>query len=89
MPQSALHTPLAALMAQTADRPLDAALGAWLNAGHGACSATFATLQDACQQGSAEGWVGRPPRSAHPPTVTGGHALVPYLLPEGRIDFTT
>ena len=29
-----------------------------------------------------------PPGSAHQPTVTQGRALVLYLLPEGRIDFT-
>ena len=30
----------------------------------------------------------RPPGSAHRPTVSNGRALVLYLLPEGRIDFT-
>jgi hypothetical protein len=153
MPTSALHAPLAALTAQIAGRPLDATLDAWLNAEHGAGSATFATLKAACQLGVAEGWLcnregggirygrvfkpaddlhgfsvdvvdmadvagphhthplgeidlimpiegdarfdGRPagwlvcpPGSAHPPTVTGGRALVLYLLPQGRIDFT-
>ncbi len=153
MHTSALHAPLAALTAQIAGRPLDATLDAWLNAEHGAGSATFATLKAACQQGVAEGWLcnregggirygrvfkpaddlhgfsvdvvdmadvagphhnhplgeidlimpiegdapfdGRPagwlvcpPGSAHPPTVTGGRALVLYLLPQGRIDFT-
>lgn len=153
MPSSALREPLAALTAQIAGRPLDAALDAWLNVEHGAGSATFRTLLAACQQGVAEGWLcnregggirygrifkpaddlhgfsvdvvdmdriagphhthplgeidlvmpiegdalfdGRPagwlvcpPGSAHPPTVTGGRALVLYLLPEGRIDFT-
>ena len=145
MPTSALHAPLAALTAQIAGRPLDATLDAWLEAEHGAGSATFATLKAACQQGVAEGWLcnregggirygrvfkpadvvdmadvagphhthplgeidlimpiegdarfdGRPagwlvcpPGSAHPPTVTGGRALVLYLLPQGRIDFT-
>jgi hypothetical protein len=34
------------------------------------------------------GWVVYPPGSAHRPTVTQGRALVLYLLPEGRIDFT-
>lgn len=34
------------------------------------------------------GWVVMPPGSAHRPTVAGGRALVLYLLPEGRIDFT-
>jgi hypothetical protein len=38
--------------------------------------------------GRAAGWLVYPPGSAHPPTVTGGRALVLYLLPEGRIDFT-
>jgi hypothetical protein len=154
MPTSALHAPLAALTAQIAGRPLDADLDAWLNAEHGAGSATFATLKAACQQGVAEGWlcnregggirygrVFKPaddlhgfsvdvvdmadvagPHHTHPlgeidlimpiegdapcstaappagwcarlaaptrPTVTGGRALVLYLLPQGRIDFT-
>ena len=144
---------IAALAAQIAGRPLNAALDDWLNREHGAGSATFATLKAACQQGVAEGWLcnregggirygrvfkpaddlhgfsvdvvdmadvagphhthplgeidlimpidgdarfdGRPagwlvcpPGSAHPPTVTGGRALVLYLLPQGRIDFT-
>ena len=34
------------------------------------------------------GWLVCPPGSAHHPTVAGGRALVLYLLPEGRIDFT-
>lgn len=34
------------------------------------------------------GWLVCPPGSAHRPTVSGGRALVLYLLPEGRIDFT-
>jgi hypothetical protein len=34
------------------------------------------------------GWLVCPPGSAHRPTVTQGRALVLYLLPEGRIDFT-
>jgi len=153
VPQTALRTPLAALTAQLAGRPLDAALDTWLNAEHGAGSPSFRTLLAACQQGVAEGWLcnregggirygrvfkpaddlhgfsvdvvemeniagphhthplgeidlimpiegdarfdGRPagwlvcpPGSAHPPTVSGGRALVLYLLPEGRIDFT-
>jgi len=33
------------------------------------------------------GWVVYPPGSAHRPTVTGGRALVLYLLPAGRIEF--
>lgn len=38
--------------------------------------------------GHGAGWLVYPPGSAHPPTVTGGRALVLYLLPEGRIEFT-
>lgn len=34
------------------------------------------------------GWLVYPPGSAHRPTVSQGRALVLYLLPEGRIDFT-
>jgi hypothetical protein len=38
--------------------------------------------------GRPAGWLVCPPGSAHSPTVTQGRALVLYLLPEGRIDFT-
>ncbi|EHP38250.1 hypothetical protein OR16_38062 [Cupriavidus basilensis OR16] len=144
---------IARLTARIAGRPLDAALDAWLNAEHGAGSATYSELKAACQAGVAEGWLcdregggirygrvfkpaedlhgfsvdvvdmqdiagphhthpngeidlivpidataefdGRPagwlvcpPGSAHRPTVSHGRALVLYLLPEGRIDFT-
>jgi hypothetical protein len=34
------------------------------------------------------GWIVYPPGSAHRPTVAHGRALVLYLLPEGRIDFS-
>lgn len=43
---------------------------------------------DARFDGHPAGWVVLPPGSAHRPTVAGGRALVLYLLPEGRIDFT-
>ena len=43
---------------------------------------------DATFDGRPAGWLVYPPDSAHPPTVAGGRALVLYLLPEGRIDFT-
>ncbi|WP_280151489.1 DUF4863 family protein [Piscinibacter sp. XHJ-5] len=43
---------------------------------------------DACFDGRHAGWCVYPPDSAHRPTVTGGRALVLYLLPEGQIDFT-
>lgn len=144
---------IAQLCAQLTGRPLDASLDAWLNAEHGAASATYAALKQSCITGLKEGWLcdregggirygrifkpapdlqgfsvdvvdmqdiagphhahpngeidlimpldegarfdGRsagwlvcPPGSAHRPTVTGGRALVLYLLPEGSITFT-
>lgn len=38
--------------------------------------------------GHGAGWTVYAPASAHHPTVTGGEALVLYLLPQGRIEFT-
>jgi hypothetical protein len=38
--------------------------------------------------GHAAGWVVYEPGSAHHPTVSQGRALVLYLLPDGRIEFT-
>ncbi len=38
--------------------------------------------------GQGAGWCVNEPGSAHHPTVTDGEALVLYLLPEGKIDFT-
>jgi hypothetical protein len=43
---------------------------------------------DATFDGRPAGWLVCPPGSAHRPTVANGRALVLYLLPEGRIDFT-
>lgn len=34
------------------------------------------------------GWLVYPPDSAHRPTVSGGRALILYLLPEGKIEWT-
>lgn len=144
---------LVELTAELASRPLDAALDAWLNAQHGASSATYQGLKAACLDGVRDGWLcdreggglrygrifkpaadlqgfsvdvvdmqnlagphhahpngeidlvmpldaeatfdGRGagwlvygPGSAHRPTVQQGRALVLYLLPQGRIDFT-
>ncbi len=39
--------------------------------------------------GHGRGWLVYGPDSAHRPTVSGGRALVLYLLPEGAIEFTT
>lgn len=38
--------------------------------------------------GQPRGWCVYPPGSGHRPTVTDGEALVLYLLPDGRIEFT-
>lgn len=38
--------------------------------------------------GRPAGWLVTPAGSAHRPTVSNGHALVLYLLPNGRIEFT-
>ena len=38
--------------------------------------------------GRGAGWVVYAPGSAHRPTVTHGRALVLYLLPDGKIEFT-
>ena len=38
--------------------------------------------------GHGAGWVVYPAGSAHHPTVSGGRALVLYLLPEGSIEFS-
>ena len=38
--------------------------------------------------GHGRGWFVYGPDSAHKPTVSGGDALVLYLLPEGQIQFT-
>jgi hypothetical protein len=43
---------------------------------------------DALFDGHPAGWLVCPPGSAHRPTVSNGRALVLYLLPQGRIDFT-
>jgi hypothetical protein len=38
--------------------------------------------------GRGAGWLVCPPGSAHRPTVRQGRALVLYLLPQGRIEFS-
>lgn len=43
---------------------------------------------EALFDGHPAGWLVCPPGSAHRPTVSNGRALVLYLLPQGRIDFT-
>ncbi len=43
---------------------------------------------DAKFDGQGAGWKVYPPDTAHHPTVSGGRALVLYLLPGGAIEFT-
>ena len=43
---------------------------------------------DAKFDGNGKGWVVYGPGTAHKPTVTGGGAIVLYLLPDGEIEFT-
>ena len=45
------------LSAAIVGRPVDTALDAWLNAEHGAQSATYAALKASCEQGVPEGWL--------------------------------
>jgi len=153
MSPAQLRQQVSQIAAQISGRPLNAELDVWLNATHGAGSATFEGLRAVCEAGIAEGWLGDregggirygrifkaaddlhgfsvdvvdmkdvagphhvhpegeidlimpldagatfdgrpagwlvcPPGSAHRPTVTDGRAIVMYLLPAGRIEFT-
>jgi hypothetical protein len=51
------RTQLAGLTAQLQGRPLDSALDAWLNAEHGAGSASYQALKASCEAGVAAGWL--------------------------------
>jgi len=44
---------------------------------------------DALFDGHGAGWMVYPAQSAHSPTVSNGRALVLYLLPQGKIEFTS
>ena len=57
MSKQDFHDLVAGLTAQIAGRPLDAALDRWLNAEHGAGSASYAALKQACIDGVAQGWL--------------------------------
>ena len=57
MTPSDFRQQVAALTAEIAGRPVDSALGAWLNTHHGAGSPTYAALKAACEAGVAEGWL--------------------------------
>jgi Domain of unknown function (DUF4863) len=51
------RTQIAQLTNQIGARPIDADLDAWLNAEHGAGSASYAQLKASCEAGVAEGWL--------------------------------
>jgi len=53
----AFHQLIAELTAEIAGKSLDGALDQWLNATHGAGSARFEQLRQACIGGVAEGWL--------------------------------
>lgn len=44
--------------------------------------------ETAAFDGRGEGWLVYEPGTAHHPTITGGEAIVLYLLPDGEIAFT-
>ena len=48
---------IAELSSAIVGRPLDGDLDAWLNAEHGAGSATYAAIKASCEAGVAEGWL--------------------------------
>jgi hypothetical protein len=57
MTPSDFRRQIAELTAEIAGRPLDSSLDTWLNARHGAGSATYSALKASCEAGVAEGWL--------------------------------
>lgn len=55
---------------------------------HGEIDLIMPLAPDARFDGRGAGWLVYGPDSAHAPTVTGGRALVLYLLPQGAIEFS-
>jgi hypothetical protein len=55
---------------------------------HGEIDLVMPLERDPRFDGRGAGWVVYGRKSAHAPAVTGGRALVLYLLPEGKIEFT-
>jgi Domain of unknown function (DUF4863) len=55
--EAQFRSQIASLTAQIAGRSLNSDLDAWLNATHGAGSATYKELKAACEAGVAEGWL--------------------------------
>ena len=48
---------MSSFTAALAGRPLNSDLQTWLNTEHGAASASFAQLRQACESGVAQGWL--------------------------------
>ena len=72
MSPDSFRTQIEALTAQLAGRPLDAALGDWLNREHGPGSEIDLLMPiegDARLDGHPAGWVVYGPGTAHRPTV--------------------
>ena len=57
MSKDNFHQLVAGIADQIAGRPLDQDLDRWLNSQHGAGSASYAQLKQACIDGVAEGWL--------------------------------
>lgn len=55
---------------------------------HGEIDMIMPISEDATFDGGGRGWMVYGVDSAHSPTVSGGRALVLYLLPGGEIEFT-
>lgn len=53
----------------------------------GEVSLCFATDGDPRFDGHPEGWVPYEPDSVHVPTVTDGHMLIVYFLPQGAVEW--
>jgi hypothetical protein len=55
---------------------------------HGEIDLIMPLTDGAIFDGQGAGWRVYGPDSAHSPTVAGGRALILYLLPDGKIEFT-
>ena len=55
--QSRFKTRLVAVTAQIHNRPLNSALGEWLNAHLGTDTTTYRELKQSCEEGVAQGWL--------------------------------
>jgi hypothetical protein len=67
---------------------MDAVEGPYHRHPNGEIDLIMPLTQHARFDGRGAGWMVYAPGSAHSPTVSGGRALVLYLLPAGAIEFT-